>query len=117
MATILYNKEDNRVIGHFDPCYLVLGKPGAVEPPIVELVVVNTLPPEQVSPGMQVFSSYQVDLENKEYRQIWTEHPLPAPENPPFDLEHITRLLIRKVDGEVLSPEEDAMLTQYKTLL
>jgi hypothetical protein len=115
--TILYNTTKQEVLGYYDPYYKVLGKPGTVEPPIVELVVVNTPPPEQVSSGMQVLSSYIVDLENKEYRQIWNEHPLPAPENPPFDLEHITRLLIRKVDGEVLSPEEDAMLTQYKTLL
>ena len=114
--TILYNKEEQKVIGHYDPQYLVNGKPGRVDEPAVELQVVHTPPPE-TEEGYQAASIFVADIENKEYRQEWGVVPIPPPPEPEVDLSLIVRLLTKKVDGETLSEEEELLLTIYKTKL
>jgi hypothetical protein len=91
---------------------MVNGKPGRVDPPAIELQIVETVAP-QVAISYIAQSKYEVNLETKEYVQVWdvVEAPL---EIPSFDTETVMRVLIKKVDGETLSEEEEMLLTLYK---
>jgi hypothetical protein len=67
--TILYNIEKQKIIGYYDPWYPVNGKPGLVEPPAIELEVVQTPRPEITN--IQILQSeWVVDTINKTYTLI-----------------------------------------------
>lgn len=112
MKTILYNTDTNQIIGFFDPCYLVNGKPGLVEPPAIELLVVNTETPV-CGPDEIAVSRFEVTEDR--YLQVWSIIPKPTEPLQEFDLNQITMMLLRKVDGDVLTTEEEDLLAAYKT--
>lgn len=110
MKTILYNIETQQIIGHFDPCYLVNGKSGLVEPPAIELPVVHT---EQPVCGPDEIAISRFEVTEESYLQVWTIEPKPI-EVPEFDMQEITRLLLKKLDKEPLNQQEEDLLTAYK---
>lgn len=111
--TILYNIETNKVIGWYDPYYKVLGKKGIVDLPAVELEVEDISQPE-TEEGYHTVPYYEVDLDNRKYIKRWRVEANPEPLSI-VSLEDITKLLIRKVDGEQLTLEEEQVLIDYKT--
>lgn len=76
--TVLYNTETGEIIGRFEPCYLVNGKPGRLDPPIVELAVTETEPPAFDRKTETLIESWQPDTEAMQYVQYWKVTEAPA---------------------------------------
>lgn len=113
MKTILYNSEDNTIIGTYPDGYKVDGKPQEVDPPIYELPYTNTTPPEIIE-GEYLTSKYEVDMERKEYRQVWEVHEVVVVVPTPT-IEEVIGILIKKViDGVALTEEETLTLKSYE---
>jgi hypothetical protein len=111
--TILYNSEDNTIIGTFPDGYRVDGKPQEVDPPIYELPYTNTTPPEINQETHYLTSKYEVDMERKEYKQVWNicKKVVVAPQT---SLSEVIGILIKKViDGVALTEEETLTLKSY----
>lgn len=69
--TILYNADDNTIIGHYLDGYKVDGKPQEVDPPIYELEVIDTLPPTYDPKLQNLTSTFDIDLINFTYTKLW----------------------------------------------
>lgn len=118
MKTILYNTKTGYVIGYYPDGYNVKGKPGRVDPPVLELPVIDTPPPEYNPETHRVTSMYQVDLTLKQYREVWQVHELPPPTPPTPEIPEVLSILIKKVvDGTALSEEEIQTLKTYNQVL
>ena len=112
MKTILYDSENNKIIGHYPNGYLVNGKPQVVDPPIYELPYTTTTPPEIIE-GEYLVERYEVDMENKEYRQVWEVKVIP-PVVESVDIADVMKILIKKtLEGVELTEAEILILKSY----
>ena len=114
MKTILYNSEDNTIIGHYPDGYKVNGKPQSVEPPVYELVYTETEQPEYNRETHYLTMTHEIDLEHKYYKQVWHIRELPPQPPPQPDIKEVIGLIIKKtVDGIELTEEEVQTLKTY----
>lgn len=76
MKTILYNSEDNTVIGHYLDGYRVDGKPEKVEPPVYELTVVPCEAPDYDRATESIAPGWLPDIVSLTYNQVWVINKL-----------------------------------------
>ena len=111
MKTILYNTDDNTIIGTYPDGYRVDGKPQEVDPPIYELPYTDNIAPT-IEEGFYLTSKYEVDMELMQYRQVWEVHEVVVV--PQTTIEEVIGILIKKViDGVALTEEETLTLKSY----
>lgn len=114
MKTILYDSENNIIIGHYPDGYKVNGKPKQVEHPIYELPYTETEPPEYNSETHYLTSAYVVDMELKQYRQAWNIVVIPPAPPLQLNISEVIKLIIKKtIDNEELTDEEILTLKTY----
>lgn len=114
MKTILYNAENNTIIGTYPDGYRVDGKPQVVEPPVYELVYTETEQPEYNRETHYLTMTHEIDLELKYYKQVWHIRELPPPTPLQPDIAEIIKLIIKKtIDGVELTEEELLILKNY----
>jgi hypothetical protein len=68
--TILYNTQTQKILGYFNPQYLVDGQPGNIDPPIIELEYLPSSPPPYDSNTQKITNSWEI--KNNQYIQNWT---------------------------------------------
>jgi hypothetical protein len=114
MKTILYNADTAEIIGTYKDGYRVDGKPEAVDPPVYELPYTTTTPPTINEETHYLISKHEVDMELKQYKQVWEVREMPPPPEPQPDLSEVIKLIIKKVvDGIDLTETETLILKSY----
>lgn len=81
MKTVIYNTETQQLVGPIRNGYLLVdGVRPVINLPMVELVIEDSRPSTSPNPGFNYASSWEIDLENKVRRLVWTQ--VPKPEKP-----------------------------------
>jgi len=74
--TVIYNTETERILHWHTPYYTnTRGQRGIVEPPLIELDVVNTTSPSYDDFSEKAILSWVVDIANRRYVATWTILP------------------------------------------
>lgn len=121
--TVLYQISTQKVLGHFDPQYLVNGKLGALTADIVELAVVEAVAPTYDISIEDITMEWVADLVGETYTQTWTVTAKTEQEkidyiNSIADMEesNIDTAQLKLAIRKVLENETDVALLDYVSM-
>lgn len=115
MKTVIFNTDTNQIESHHPDGYKVNGRPCPVEDTLFELPYTESTPPVINDETHYTTSRYVVDMELKQYRQVWEVFEKPVALQPQVEMADIIKIIIKKVvDGTELTVDEIITLKSYE---